>query len=433
MIDKWKMKLKDELVSNIIWSFLAKVFAMVFYFIADVFYARYLGVDVYAEWVFFFSIANMAFHIGWFGINISSKVHITNSNNREHCFGATLGARIFMSIIILMTIILTAPFLVNKIGFPQPYPNLKILLYIMSIMVFFNSLTEFFKHFYIGIQELKKLCTITFIEYFSYCLFTICFLFIYDNPTSIAFGYCVAGTIILICNIRITSKNYSGQAILQGIKDLQLVNKILKYAIPLVLTSIGSLVLMEMDTFMLGLFGTKQQVSIYSIAKQLVSKATNVNMAIWTGTVSSLAMITKENFNEKKHKFKKVSFLNNAVSIFICLCFALLGGIAIKIIYGEDYIDASKILYLLIPYYFLSCMSSLYANFLDFMGYAKMRALWYILVIIINLTLNYLLIPKYGAVGAAIATIVSILPYMSYCIYAVKNIFHNKTTLFPIE
>ena len=152
---------------------------------------------------------------------------------------------------------------------------------------------------------MKKLCTITFIEYFSYCLFTICFLFIYDNPTSIAFGYCVAGTIILICNIRITSKNYSGQAILQGIKDLQLVNKILKYAIPLVLTSIGSLVLMEMDTFMLGLFGTKQQVSIYSIAKQLVSKATNVNMAIWTGTVSSLVMITKENFNEKNINSKR--------------------------------------------------------------------------------------------------------------------------------
>ena len=78
--------MKDTLFSNILWSFAAKIFAMLFYFIADVFYARFLGVDKYAEWVFFFSIANMAFCIGWFGINISSKVHITKSEEREKSF-----------------------------------------------------------------------------------------------------------------------------------------------------------------------------------------------------------------------------------------------------------------------------------------------------------------------------------------------------------
>lgn len=62
-----------------------------------------------------------------------------------------------------------------------------------------------------------------------------------------------------------------------------------------------------------------------------------------------------------------------------------------------------------------------------------MRALWYISVIVINLTLNYLLIPKYGAVGAAIATIVSILPYVSYCVYAVKKIFQDKDALLAIK
>lgn len=50
---------------------------------------------------------------------------------------------------------------------------------------------------------------------------------------------------------------------------------------------LGGLVLVEMDTFMLGLFCPKQQVSVYSIAKQLISKATNVNMAVWTGTITS--------------------------------------------------------------------------------------------------------------------------------------------------
>lgn len=421
------MKLKNELVSNIIWSFLAKAFAMVFYFIADIFYARFLGIDMYAEWVFFFSVANMAFRISCLGVNISSKVHVAKSPVKEHCFGAALCVRTVVSGTMLFLILIIAPILSGNIGYPNPYPNLKLLMGIMGGMAFLYSFTEFFKQLYIGIQELKKLCIVTFIEYFSYCFFTICFLFIKDNPTSIAFGYCVAGILVLLYNTTGIFKKYRKELVFEGIRNLQIQKKILKYAVPLALTTLGSLVLLEMDTFMLGLFGTKEQVSVYSIAKQLVSKATNVNMAIWTGTVASLALITKENFEEKKNKFKKVSRINNLTALFICVCFALLGRIAIEIVYGIEYADAGNILLLLTPYYLLYCLSSLYANFLDFIGHAKMRALWYTSVIVINLALNYLLIPKYGAVGAAIATIVSIIPYTIYCVYDVWNIFQHRT------
>lgn len=64
------------------------------------------------------------------------------------------------------------------------------------------------------------------------------------------------------------------------------------------------------------------------------------------------------------------------------------------------------------------------------MGHAKIRALWFISVIVINFSLNYLLIPKYGATGAAVATIASIIPYTIYCIYDVWKIFKNKAVCF---
>ncbi len=430
MFRKLRIRLKDTLLTNIIWSFVAKLFAMVFYFLADIFYARFLGVNNYAEWVFFFSIANMAFCVGWFGINISSKVHIAKSDEREKCFGASVVVRGFISGVILIIILLLASLIAEKTGYPQPYKNLKWLMLIMGWMVFFNSFTEFFKQFYIGIQEYKKLCVVTFIEHFSYCFFSIVFLLLYQNPISIALGYCVAGVVLIVCNFSILFRKYNKNLVSEGIRNCNLQGKILKYAMPLVLTSLGGLVLMEMDTFMLGLFCSKEQVSVYSIAKQLVSKATNVNMAIWTGTVASLAMITKENFVEKRNKFQKVKRLNNTVSATICICFAFFGGIVIKYLYGNQYYQASRILLLLIPYYFLYGISSLYANFLDFMGHARIRALWFISVIVINFSLNYLLIPLCGATGAAIATITSIIPYTIYCIYDVWKIFKNKAACY---
>lgn len=430
MFYKLRIRLKDTLLTNIVWSFAAKIFAMVFYFWGDVFYARYLGIDNYAEWVFFFSIANMAFCIGWFGINISSKVHIAKSDEREKCFGAAIVIRGCISSVVLIVILLLAPMIAGKIGYPHPYKNLKLLMSFMGGMVFFNSFTEFFKSFYIGIQEYKKLCAVTFMEYFSYCFFSILFLLLYQNPISIALGYCVAGVILLMGNMLLIFRKYNKNLIKEGIRNSSLQVKILKYAFPLVLTSLGGLVLMEMDTFMLGLFCSKEEVSVYSIAKQLVSKATNVNMAIWTGTVASLAMITKENFSEKKSKFQKVNGLNNLVAVLICTFFLVFGNTAIHIVYGAEYADAGKILRLLIPYYFLYCSSSLYANFLDFMGHARIRALWFISVIVINFSLNYLLIPLCGATGAAIATITSIIPYTIYCIYDVWKIFKNKAACY---
>lgn len=224
--------MKDTLFSNILWSFAAKIFAMLFYFIADVFYARFLGVDKYAEWVFFFSIANMAFCIGWFGINISSKVHITKSEEREKSFGAAIAVRMVISSILFGIMIIVAPFIAHKIGYPYTYPNLKNLMYIMGVMVFLNSLTEFFKHFYMGIQEFRKLCAITFVEYFSYCFFSIVLLHVNSNPISIAIGYCVAGIMTLLCNLLMISKIYNLRLVREGIVNIKLQQKIIKYALP---------------------------------------------------------------------------------------------------------------------------------------------------------------------------------------------------------
>lgn len=418
---------KNALVSNTIWSFGAKLSAMVFYFIADIFYARILGVEKYAEWAFFFAIANMAFYIGWFGINLSAKVHISKSKEKEKCLGAALQVRVVFSVIISFEILLLADTIAERTGYPKPYENLRSLMYLMAGMVFFNSFTEFFKHLYIGIQEYKKLFVITTMEYLSYCLFGIIFLLMYNNAVSIALGYCMAGLAILVCNILMTVRKCDLKTVWNGIKDITLQKDILKYALPMVLTSIGGLILTEMDTFMLGLMSSKEQVAVYSISKQIVSKSTHINMAIWTGTVTSLAMITKDNLEDKKRQFKKVSRINAGVSLAVCLCFLLFGKIAIHIIYGDDYSTASLLLVTLIPYQFLHCVSSLNANFLDFMGHARNRAIWYLSVIFINLTLNWLLIPMYGAKGAAVATSLSLVPYTIYCLYDVRNIFRNMS------
>lgn len=431
MLHKNRIELNNKLINNVGWSFLAKILAMILYFFADIFYARILGVEGYAEWAYFFSICNMTFYIGWFGINLSFKVNISKSDCKESCLGAALPIRCLVSFFVAVLVIVLASPLAIKIGYPYPYKNLKCLLYILSGMVFFNSLTDFFKQMYIGVQAYKNLCIITFVEYFSYGFFSVIFLIICRNPISIAIGYCIGGSVILICNILAVYRKYNTKVIYKNRKNKELQISIIKYAIPLISTSIGGLILTEMDTMMLGIFSIKEQVSLYSIVKMLVSQSVNINMAIWTGTIGSISIITKDNFKEKNRQFEKVNKINIIVSLFICICFVIFGKYAICLVYGNKYGAVGGIIIRLIPYQFLYCVSSLKANFLDFMGCAKRRSIWYISVIVINMVLNYLLIPVYGANGAAIASSISLIPYTLYCIYDVKKIFKNLKKNFP--
>ena len=140
----------------------------------------------------------------------------------------------------------------------------------------------------------------------------------------------------------------------------------MKYALPIALISLGGLVLVEMDTFMLGILSTKEQVSIYSIAKQLCSKATHINYAIVVGTMTSFSVIKRENVQEKKKKFYKISKINFAITLLIAILFWAFTKPIIGLLYGNQYLGAGNVIKMLLPYYILYGVSNYYASFLDF-------------------------------------------------------------------
>ena len=79
------------------------------------------------------------------------------------------------------------------------------------------------------------------------------------------------------------------------------------------------MVLIEIDVFMLGIFKDSEIVAIYSVAKNITSKLTQINLALSTGTMNYFSVITTENYYSKYKSFRKVIGLNIILtfSIFI--------------------------------------------------------------------------------------------------------------------
>lgn len=91
--------------------------------------------------------------------------------------------------------------------------------------------------------------------------------------------------------------------------------------------------------------------------------------------------------------------------------------------YGPEYAEAYKVLYALIPYFVMMGYCLYMSNLLDYQKKANWRSVFYIVMIVTDIVLNMLWIPKLGAVGAALATSVSTVPYFVFLILSSKNIF----------
>ena len=115
---------------------------------------------------------------------------------------------------------------------------------------------------------------------------------------------------------------------------------------------------------------------------------------------------------KKRKQFIKLSSINFSVSILIALILFFIAPALIKLLYGDAYYAAGKVTRYLTLYYILFALSTFYSTFLDFRKQAKKRAIMYPVVIVLDILLNIVLIPRYGAVGAAVATTFSMAPYV---------------------
>jgi len=427
-MEKIRNLMKKESFVNSCLSLGAKMIAMIFYMALDILIARKLDIDGYAEWVFFFAISTMLFYFGWFGINTSAKVYISKQQNKRsqnNTIAAALVLRLIVSALVTVLIMVFSQKASYLLGYPDKYKDLKTLLFGAAWMVFFNSISEFYKELCIGKKFYKQLFALTVVEYMGYFLWTLAFLLYKQRPESVLMGYIVSGVCVSIIGLYYLKHKFEFKVTDIDDRWKENIQQIMKYALPIALISLGGLVLVEMDTFMLGILSTKEQVSIYSIAKQLCSKATHINYAIVVGTMTSFSVIKRENVQEKKKKFYKISKINFAITLLIAILFWAFTKLIIGLLYGNQYLGAGNVIKMLLPYYILYGVSNYYASFLDFQQKAKFRSVCYISIIVINLALNWLFIPQYGAYGAAVATSISLIPYTICVIWGTRRVFKN--------
>jgi O-antigen/teichoic acid export membrane protein len=415
--------LKSKLIKETIWSFSSKAVTFVLFYALNIYLARVLGVELFGQWSFFYSILSIILLVSYFGINASSKKFVAEYNNTKDLGSVLKGAfqaRFIFSLIFSIVVACFSKQLANFIGKPE----LSSLLLLSTPLVFLSGGVEFLKDIFAGLHRVKYNFIINFFE-FGLKLFFVWLFFLFGIQISSIIGaYSVGLFFALVVGLYFVYLNFYKR---NKRVDKNYLGEILRYSLPLFFVSLGFWIATEIDTVMLGYLRTDAEVGIFSAAKQIIIKLPHIAVAISMGTMPLFAKMSDDNKDELRKLFYKLLRYNSVIFGLIMLIILFLSWWFMPLIYGQEYAQSYVPLILLAPYLVMFSYSIFLSTLLDYKGLAKKRAFNLSITVILNIILNYLLIPKFGINGAAVATSVSYTPYFVLNWLEVKGVFKTKT------
>ncbi len=190
--------------------------------------------------------------------------------------------------------------------------------------------------------------------------------------------------------------------------DWEIIKSLLKFGVPLVPATVIGWGLNSMDSVFLRAMSNYTELGYYSVALK-VSNVLGIIQSSFSAFWTPLAFKWKAN-NEKKENFEIVSD-GVALIMSIILILILLFKNIIPLIFGEGYGKIIYIIPFLMFYPIFYTMSETTTLGIYFSKKTYYNIIISIISVVVNLILNYILIPTYHAVGAAIATGISYLVF----------------------
>ncbi|WP_394146925.1 flippase [Shewanella atlantica] len=174
----------------------------------------------------------------------------------------------------------------------------------------------------------------------------------------------------------------------------------------LILSSIAAIVYLKIDQVMLGTMHSSESVAFYSLASRL-SEVWYLVPGILVASFYPALIQAKQQQKGYHAKLQRLCDYLCWVAIIIALVMTLLAPVLVPLLFGDTYYSVIPVLQIHIWAGVFIFMRALLSKWLLIEDIPKYSLVTHGSGAVINLLLNILLIPNYGAVGAAWATLVS--------------------------
>ena len=204
-------------------------------------------------------------------------------------------------------------------------------------------------------------------------------------------------------------------------------DKIIKSSTPLFFISILNLVFMWSSSLMIGIWHSTTDVAVFNIALRTSMFISFILVSVSSVTSPKYAeLYRKKKINDLGKTARNASLVTMICGSPLAVMFIFFPHIVMNI-FGPAFSDSSSVLRILGVGQFVNIATGTVGFLLIMSG----KEIWMRNIIaccaFINMTLNILLIPKYGAIGGAVATSVSLIIQNIFAVILVWKKYHIMT------
>lgn len=406
---------KNKLSNHLLVSLIIQGIYTVITPLSMILLARFLGPDEFGDFAFSVSFVIIASIFSSLGLPtvVTRFGAIYFINNRWDKLKGILvfsNKRVFISSIII-TVILLILLLIDFIKVDS-----KEYIIIASPIILFLALSTIRTGLLTAIEKvnLSQLPEMI-IRPVLFFLVILCFYYlgILDGHTAIS-SYMIINGIVFLTGAYLVKK-FTHKATANVRAEFSESKTWVKSATPLFLLGSVQVLGAQADIFLLGFLADSKEVGIFKSMYQ-ISLLVIFSLIAVNAIVSPYIVRNFEEKNVKKLKTLIISLcgINFAFALIIAIPFLFFGQFFIKVLFGEEFVVGLTCLKILILGRIINSIFGISNQFLKMMGEERKATKGILLGTITGILLNFILIPKYGIVGSAIASSLGLITWNFY-------------------
>ena len=389
---------KEKIIENLFWAVVGKVVTLAGGLLVGIMIGRYLGPEKYGLMNYVFSCVFLFQVFALFGLDaIEVREEARAAEPIDKIIGTAFGIKVVSGFFFMLFVIALSLFMDSDLSTTLLIAIYSVTIVLNSFSVIRNYFTSIVQNKYVVRAEIER----TVIGIAIKVILLLCGASLTWFVAAYAFdGLLLAGAYQKAYRQKVGNWR-------KWTFDSQYARFLLKESFPLMLTSAAVIVYQRIDQVMIGLMIDKESLGYFSVASRFVEVLVFIPIML-SQTITPMLVKARER-SEDEYNQKAQRFMN--LSVWLSLMAAALTSIIsfwlVKYTFGSVYLPAVAILQVMSFKAAAVALSNTAGSMLVTEGLQRYAILRDGLGCITCIVLNYLLLPHYGIMAAAIVAIVS--------------------------
>ncbi len=184
--------------------------------------------------------------------------------------------------------------------------------------------------------------------------------------------------------------------------DIAFLRRMIAYGLKFHVSILAGAIMLRADLLVVNHFRGPAEAGVYSVASQFA-----LLLMLLPGVIATLLFPRVTAEQDARGETTCLVTRYTTLIMFLCCLGAVPFSLLLPLLYGAAFTDATRLLLILLPGVYLIGLESVLVQHFNALGLPRAIPLYWVITLALNLVLVFALVPRFGALGAAVASTIS--------------------------